>query len=252
MDSEAGARRQRGRAGPQTGGMLQSPVILTLDLLGTFAFGLNGALTAARAARLDLVGVLVLGMMTALGGGILRDILINVPPATFGDVRYLALAAGGALVAFLLSVELERYTRLITIFDAVGLSVFCVTGTSKALDAGLGSVQAVLLGVITAVGGGTLRDVAVLRIPSVLTSDFYAVPALVGAVLTAAAIGIGVHGLVGSLVPAAVALVIRLLGVRYNLRVPRTRERGFRSSAEDFGTWRRRRRGREDGDETGT
>lgn len=216
--------------------MFQSPVILTLDLLGTFAFGLNGALTATRAARLDLVGVLVLGMMTALGGGVIRDILINVPPATFGDGRYLAAAAGGALVAFLLSVELERYTRLITVFDAVGLSVFCVTGTSKALDAGLGSVQAVILGVITAVGGGTLRDIAVQRVPSVLTSDFYAVPALVGAVLAAVALGIGIPGLVGALVPAAVAFVIRMLGVRYNLRVPRTRERGFRSRDGDEAT----------------
>ncbi|MEY7973875.1 trimeric intracellular cation channel family protein [Saccharomonospora xinjiangensis] len=221
--------------------MLHSPVILALDLLGTFAFGLNGALTAARAARLDLVGVLVLGMMTALGGGILRDILINVPPTTFGDVRYLAVAAGGALVAFLLSVELERYVRLITVFDAIGLSVFCVTGASKALDAGLGSVQAVLLGVITAVGGGTLRDVVVQRVPTVLTSDFYAVPALVGAALAVAAAGIGAPGLVGALVPAAVAFAIRMLGVRYGLRVPRPRTARSRRS-------RRRSSG---GDDTG-
>ncbi|OQO93613.1 hypothetical protein B1813_03440 [Saccharomonospora piscinae] len=213
--------------------MLQSPVILVLDLLGTFAFALNGALTAARAARLDLIGVLVLGMMTALGGGILRDLLINVPPATFGDLRYLAAAAGGALLAFLLSVELERFTRLITVFDAIGLSVFCVTGASKALDAGLGGVQAVLLGVITAVGGGTLRDVVVQRVPTVLTSDFYAVPALVGAALAIAALQLDLPELVGALVPAAIAFTIRMLGVRFNLRVPRPRQHRLRGAADD-------------------
>jgi uncharacterized membrane protein YeiH len=218
--------------------MFHSPVVLALDLLGTFAFALNGALTAIRAARLDLVGVLVLGMVTALGGGMIRDILLNVPPATFGDLRYLGLAAGGALVAFVLSVELQRYARLINVFDAVGLSVFCVTGMSKALDAGMGSVQAVLLGVITAVGGGTLRDMAVMRVPTVLTSDFYAVPALVGAMLAATGVWLGLDGLVAALVPAAVAFTIRMLGVRYRLRMPRTRE-------ADPATGRRRRGGRD-------
>ncbi|EHY87742.1 trimeric intracellular cation channel family protein [Saccharomonospora azurea] len=221
--------------------MFHSPVILALDLLGTFAFALNGALTAARASRLDLVGVLVLGMVTALGGGMIRDILLNVPPATFGDLRYLGLAAGGALVAFVLSVELERYTRLINVFDAIGLSVFCVTGMSKALEAGMGSVQAVILGVITAVGGGTLRDVAVMRVPTVLTSDFYAVPALVGAALAATAVGLGLHGLVAALVPAAVAFTIRMLGIRYSFRVPQVREGRARS---DHDRPRKRRRGR--------
>lgn len=208
--------------------MSPSPLLLALDLTGTFAFGLNGALTAVRAVRLDLVGVLALGMMTALGGGIIRDVLIgSLPPATFSDLRYLGVAAGGALVAFFLSVELERFTKLITIFDAVGLGVFCVTGAHKAIEFGLGPVQAVLLGTVTAVGGGTLRDVAVRRVPSVLTSDFYAVPALVGAALTVLAMHLGIYGIASALVAAGAAVAIRLAGVRYRLRVPSTpRRRG--------------------------
>lgn len=203
--------------------MSQTPLLLALDLTGTFAFGLNGALTAVRMVRLDLVGVITLGMMTALGGGIIRDILINsLPPATFNNVLYLGVAAGGALVAFFLSVELERFTGLITIFDAVGLGVFCVTGASKAVEFGLGNVQAILLGAITAVGGGTLRDVAIRRVPSVLTSDFYAVPALVGAALTVLATRVGIYGVASALVAAAVCFAIRMLGVRYKLSVPST------------------------------
>lgn len=213
--------------------MSQPPLLLALDLTGTFAFGLNGALTAVRAVRLDLVGVLTLGMITALGGGIIRDVLIDsLPPATFSDLRYLAVAAGGALVAFVLSVELERLALLVTTFDAVGLGVFSVTGASKAIEFGLGSVQAILLGAITAVGGGTLRDVAVRRVPSILTSDFYAVPAIIGATLTVIALRLGIYGLASALVAAAVCFTLRMLGVRYNLRVPRAPRRGDRTDAE--------------------
>ncbi len=209
----------------------QAPLLLGLDLTGTFAFGLNGALTAVRVVRLDLVGVLTLGMMTALGGGILRDVLIAaLPPATFSDPLYLGVAAAGALMAFFLSVQLERFAKLITIFDAIGLSVFCVTGASKAVEFGLGFVQAVLLGAITAVGGGTLRDVVIRRVPSLLTSDLYAVPALVGAALTTTAMRFELYGLTTALLVVAVCFAIRMVGVRYNLRVPSAPRRDTRGS----------------------
>ncbi|HET9972233.1 MAG TPA: TRIC cation channel family protein, partial [Streptosporangiaceae bacterium] len=147
----------------------ESPLLLGLDLGGTFAFALNGALTAVHAAKLDIVGVVTLGMVTALGGGILRDILIDaLPPATFKDWRYLAVAAGGGLIAFLLSRRLDRLAGLITVLDAAGLSLFAVTGATKALDFGMGAGQAVILGAVTAVGGGTLRDVLIRQVPTVL------------------------------------------------------------------------------------
>src|SRR3954447_16105447 len=161
---------------------MATTALLLLDLLGTFAFALNGALTALRVARLDIVGVVTLGMITALGGGTIRDVLLDrLPPATFLDWRYLAAAAGGGLIAFLFGRRLERLNTPITVLDAAGLSLFAVTGASKALDLGFGSVQAVLVGAITAVGGGTLRDVLIRRIPFTLTSELYAIPALIGA-----------------------------------------------------------------------
>lgn len=198
------------------------PTLLVLDLVGTFAFGLNGALTAVRAARLDVVGVLTLGMITALGGGVIRDVLIGAtPPATFLDWRYFALAAGGATIAFALSRRLHRLQTLITVFDAIGLSVFAVIGAGKALAYGIGPAPAILLGVVTAVGGGTIRDTLVRQVPTVLQSELYAIPALIAAGLTVLAIELGVYGLPAALGAAAVCFVIRMLGVRYGLNAPR-------------------------------
>jgi uncharacterized membrane protein YeiH len=199
----------------------ETPLLLSLDLAGTFAFALNGALTALRAARLDIVGVVTLGMITALGGGIIRDVLIGyLPPATFNDWRYLAVAAGGGLVAAVLGRRLDRLARQITVLDAVGLSLFAVTGASKALQFELGAVQAVILGAVTGVGGGTLRDVLVRQVPSVLSSGLYAVPALVGAAVTVIAVRTGVYGIPAALMAAAACFGIRMAGVWFGLNAP--------------------------------
>lgn len=200
----------------------QPLLLLVLDLLGTFAFGLNGALTAVRAARLDIVGVVTLGAITAVGGGIIRDVLIgDVPPAAFRDWRYLALAVGGGLLAFALSQRLHRLEMPINVLDAVGLSVFAVIGASKAMDFGVGVGPAIILGAVTGVGGGTIRDTLVRQVPSVLHSNLYAIPALVAAALTVGAIQLGIYGLPAALGAAAVCFAIRMLGVVLGLHAPR-------------------------------
>lgn len=202
-------------------------LLLILDLTGTFAFALNGALTAIRVADVDLIGVLTLGMFTALGGGILRDILIDsLPPATFSDWRYLAVAAGGSLLAFFLSRHLEAMLGPINLLDAAGLSLFAVTGATKALSFGLGPAQAVILGAVTAVGGGTLRDVLTKRVPNVLRSELYAIPALVGATIVVIASLLGVYGASLAIIAALVCFGIRMIGVRYDLNAPKPRHRG--------------------------
>lgn len=178
-------------------------------------------MTAVRVARLDVVGVLTLGTITALGGGILRDVLIGaLPPTTFGSWRYLAVAAGGSLLAFRFSQRLTRLWKPITVLDAAGLSLFAVTGASKALDYGLGPVQAVVLGTITGVGGGTLRDVLTQRVPTVLRSELYAIPALAAGTVVVAGRQVGVDGLPVLLGGAAVCFAVRLVGVRYDLHAP--------------------------------
>lgn len=197
-----------------------APMLLPLDLLGTFAFAVNGALTALRLARLDIVGVVTLGMITALGGGIIRDVLLDRPPVTFNDGRYLAVAAGGGLVTFLFGRGLERLTTVITVLDAAGLSLFAVTGAGTALDLGLGPAQAVILGAITAVGGGTLRDVLIRQIPSVLSSGLYAIPALLGATAIVVVTRLGYDSLGTAIGAAALCFALRMIGVHFGLNAP--------------------------------
>jgi uncharacterized membrane protein YeiH len=207
--------------------MPDPPVLLVLDLAGTFAFALNGALTAVRAVHVDIVGVITLGMITAVGGGIIRDVLLGaLPPATFVDWRYLAVAGGGGLIAFMFSRWLDRVTGAIDLLDAAGLSLFAVAGASKALELGAGPAQAVILGAVTGVGGGTVRDVLIRRVPSVLSSGLYAIPALLGAALLVAADCGGVHQVLGApaaLCAAAVCFLIRVVGLRFGLSVSRSR-----------------------------
>jgi uncharacterized membrane protein YeiH len=199
--------------------------VLVLDLAGTLVFALNGALTAIRSVRVDIVGVVTLGMITAMGGGIVRDVLIGrLPPATFSDWRYLAVAGVGALIAFALGRRLDRISLSINVFDALGLSFFAVTGATKALEAGLGPVQAVILGAITAVGGGTLRDVLMGQVPSVLSSGLYAIPAVVGAAITVVAVRLGVDGPAAALVAALACFTIRMLGLRFDIDAPTPRD----------------------------
>jgi uncharacterized membrane protein YeiH len=202
-------------------------VLLVLDLLGTFAFALNGALTAIRHVDVDLVGVLTLGIITAVGGGIIRDVLLGaLPPATFADWRYLAVAATGGLLAFLFSRQLRHLRISIHLLDAAGLGLFAVTGTGKALELGVGPAQAILLGALTGVGGGTVRDVLIRRVPDVLRTGLYAVPALVAATLVVLGSSTGVDEVLGApvaLTAAAACFAIRMVGLRFRLNAPRPR-----------------------------
>lgn len=200
------------------------PVFLlpVLDLAGVLVFAVDGGLTARAATRLDIVGVVSLGMITALGGGVIRDILLpDLPPAALRDWRYLAVALVGGLVAYAASERVHRTTaRPIKVLDAAGLSLFAVTGASKALAFGLGPFPAALVGMIAAVGGGTLRDMMVGKVPGILTGGLYAIPALTGAgiVVVSAAVGAESH----LVLPAAALVVftVRMLGLHFDLEPP--------------------------------
>ena len=199
----------------------ESSLFLALDLAGTFAFALNGALTALRVAKLDVVGVVTLGMITALGGGIIRDIFLDsLPPATFSDWRYLTVAATGSLIAFAFGRRLDRLAGPILVLDAAGLSLFAVSGASKALDFGVGVGQAVILGAVTGVGGGTIRDVLIGRIPVVLRSELYAIPALAGALVVGITGAVGAYGVSAAIGGAVLCFAIRMVGVRFQLNAP--------------------------------
>jgi uncharacterized membrane protein YeiH len=195
-------------------------VLLALDLLGVFVFGLSGA-TLAVEKQLDLFGVVVLSAVTALGGGLLRDVLLgDTPPAALRDQRYLVVALVAGVVAFVGASRIEHIARPVRLFDAAGLGLFVATGTSKALAAGLGAVPAITLGCLTGIGGGMARDLLVAEVPVVLRRELYAVPALVGAAIVTAGDGLGTPGAATAATGAAVIVAIRVLGVWRNWHFP--------------------------------
>lgn len=189
--------------------MHNAPVLLVIDLIGVFVFALAGA-TAAVRQRLDLFGVLVLSFATATTGGIMRDLLIGaVPPAAFADYRYLASAVLAGLVTFIWHPLIERMRNPVRVFDALGLGLFAVAGTQKALAAGLHPVMAALLGMITGIGGGVMRDLLLTRVPVVFQSDIYALAALAGAVVVVLG-----HWLDWPEMPTAIAGALLCFGLR--------------------------------------
>lgn len=194
-------------------------LILVLNLAGTFVFGLSGGLAGVR-ARLDLLGVIVLAFVVALAGGIIRDLMIGVPPATFRDGRYLAAATAAGIVSFTARPVLDRVDRALTFFDAIGLGLFCVTGASAALAHHLGAVQSIILGAITGVGGGMVRDLLLGQIPNILRTGLYAVPALLGAGVLVVAHQAGSRSALFPLLAAGVCIAVRLIGVRYDIELP--------------------------------
>lgn len=196
-----------------------------LDLAGVFVFALSGASLAAR-KHFDLVGLLALAMATGLGGGMLRDTLLgDLPPAALHDQRYLAVPLVAAVFVLVGHGVVERMQRPVLVFDAAGLGLFSVVGTAKALDHGLGALSAVLLGVMTAVGGGVVRDVLAREVPSVFTADsaLYATPAAAGAAATAVVWSQFTLGVAQAAGIATAVAVIRLLAIRRGWRVPTAR-----------------------------
>ena len=194
-------------------------LILWLNLAGTFVFGISGGLAAVR-ARLDLFGVVVLSAVVGLAGGITRDLLIGTPPATFRDWRYLVAVGLAGLVCYLATPTLERVEDEVMVFDALGLGLFCVTGATKALDFGLGPAQAIILGAITGIGGGILRDVLLREVPAVLRHDLYAIPALLGAGILVAAQKSGSSSPVFPLLGILTCVVVRLVAMKFDVNIP--------------------------------
>ena len=195
----------------------------TLELVGIFVFAISGALLAVR-KNFDVFGMAVLAEVTALGGGLIRDVVIGaVPPVAFTDLGYFLTPLAATALVFFLHPQVERIQTAVNVFDAAGLGLFCVGGTLKAYEHGLGLTASAPLGMATAVGGGVLRDMLANEVPSLLRwdRDLYAVPAIVGSAMVALCIKLDV------LTPAAigaavtVAFVMRLLAMRFHWRAPR-------------------------------
>jgi uncharacterized membrane protein YeiH len=197
-------------------------LLIALDLLGTFVFGLSGATLAVRRG-LDLVGVTVLAVAAALAGGMLRDMLLGATPvAALADARYLIAAVGSGLVVFVAHPLMARLGKPVMVFDALGLGLFAVTGCQKALDVGLHPVACLLLGVLTAVGGGLVRDLLVAEVPRVLREEIYALAALVGAGVVVLGGALALPGWAVTMVGVAAASTLRVVSVLFGWRAPRS------------------------------
>jgi uncharacterized membrane protein YeiH len=199
-------------------------VLLTaLELVGIAAFAASGAVAAVR-ARLDVFGVIVLALTTALGGGTIRDVLLGVhPPAALVNWRYLAVAGVTGLVVFWFHPTVARLWRAVLLLDAIGLGLFVTAGTTTALGLGAPPYAACLVGMTTGIGGGALRDVLLREIPLVLRKEIYAVAALCGAVVVAFGDYLGLPAVPVTLVGSAVIVGLRLLALwrRWNAPVAR-------------------------------
>lgn len=200
---------------------------VALDLVGTFVFALSGAAAGVK-NRFDLFGLFVLAFVTGNAGGITRDLLIGaVPPAALTNLQYLWISIFAALVAFLWNRRINVQGKLILGLDAAGLALFAVTGTQKALAAGLNPVMAALLGMLTGIGGGMIRDVLVNQTPFVLQSDLYAVAALAAGGVVVTGNSFHLPPFVGMLVGLAMCLGLRLMAIfrGWHLPIaPRSRE----------------------------
>jgi uncharacterized membrane protein YeiH len=207
---------------------LTDPLLRALDLIGVATFAVSGALVAVR-SRFDIVGMAVLATTTALGGGVVRDLIVGAtPPAAFNDVVYLLVPLAVTVVVLLWHPVVERVTPALLFFDAAGLGLFCVVGAAKALAFGIGPFPAVLLGVTTAVGGGVLRDLLAGEVPTVFRNgaEFYAVPAMVGASAVVLADSMGVLSTFTAFGAALLAFGLRLLALRFGWRAPAARGAG--------------------------
>ena len=204
--------------------MLSVPSVLqAIDMIGTFVFALSGAIAGVRRG-LDLFGVLVVSFVAAVSGGIARDVLIGaVPPDSFRHPQYVVLAVLAGLLTFRWYPLVARFTYPVRLFDAVGLALFAVTGTEKALHHGLGGLSSALLGMVTAIGGGVMRDILLAEVPVVLRADIYAVAALAGAFVIVAGQWAGLPETPMALAGAAVCFALRILALYRGWQLPASR-----------------------------
>lgn len=196
-------------------------LLYALDLLGTAAFAASGAWAGIR-RDMDLFGVLMLGLVTATGGGTLRDLFLgDTPPFIFKDETYLHLSIAVSLAVFLFHRRLEFLQHPLLYFDAVGLGTFVVIGTGKALAFKMGFVGSVMMGVMTATAGGMIRDVLSTQVPLVLRKEVYASACIAGAALLYLLDRIAFPHTWSLLAAAMTVIVVRLLAIRYNWSLPR-------------------------------
>lgn len=197
-------------------------LLYLLDLIGTAAFAASGAWLGVR-RHMDLFGVLVLGLVTAVGGGTLRDLLLgDIPPFSLQDETYLYVAILAALFVFINRERFKAFEKPLLYLDAVGLGTFVVIGTTKALDFELGFLGAVLMGLMTATAGGLVRDVLANEVPLILRREIYASACLAGGVMLVLLEQASVARPISAILAAVTVIAVRLLAIHYKWSLPKS------------------------------
>jgi len=197
-------------------------LVLAADLVGTLLFAIEGAVVAMRSG-LDLLGVMVMALVSALGGGVIRDLLIGAsPPSAIRDWRYPVLTFAAGFVAFVFHGAMQRFGGpAVIVLDAAGLALFAVAGAEKASQFGIKPFVAALMGTITGVGGGFLRDILLAKIPAVLVTDIYATAAFIGAAALVILRRRGWSATRASFAGGLLCFAVRLLAVWQHWQLPK-------------------------------
>jgi uncharacterized membrane protein YeiH len=206
----------------EKGGILHI-LFVALDLGGTFVFAISGGMAAVK-HRLDFFGILVLSFVTGNVGGMTRDVLIGaVPPAAISDWKYFGVSILAGLITFFWYPITNRFRTDVLWFDAVGLASFAVSGAEKALVHGLSPAMAALLGMLTGIGGGMLRDVLVMQIPTVLRSDLYALAGLAGATVVVIGHVLHIQPVATAIAGGVLCFALRYMAIRHGWHLPSAR-----------------------------
>lgn len=194
--------------------------LYALDLLGTGVFAISGAMAAHRKG-IDVFGATFLAFVTAIGGGSLRDVFLNIRPVWVEDGNYLLAIFAGVFISIIANKQIYGLAKTLTLFDALGIGFFTVVGTQKSLDYGSSNMAAMMLGMFSAALGGVIRDVLINETPLILRKEIYASACLSGALLFVILRSLGVDNWWTACISACLVFVIRILSVRYNLSLPK-------------------------------
>lgn len=196
-------------------------IIYLLDLIGTFVFAISGIRVAAR-ADMDIFGASVVGFVTGIGGGTVRDLLLNNHPITWmADMSYPLVILAAVPFTFMMGKKLNNFSKTLFIFDTIGIALFTIIGMEKALSFGFNPFIAGLMGMISAVVGGVTRDVLCREIPLIFRKEIYATACLLGAVVFYLGLELNLPENLNYLITTAVIITIRTISIRYNLSLPK-------------------------------
>jgi uncharacterized membrane protein YeiH len=196
-------------------------IIYVLDILGTFAFAVSGALVALD-KKFDLFGVIIIAFITAVGGGMLRDVLINAHPINWiGDLNYLYTIFTAVIFTFLFKSKIFYLSKTLFLFDTIGISVFTLLGLQKGLAYELHPLVALIMGMISAVFGGVLRDVLTAKVPLIFEKEIYASACLAGGMIYLTLNYFKLEENINFIISATVVVIIRAVVVRFHLELPK-------------------------------